>query len=73
MEVLDAANIKKVSQENFLNDSFNEVVYTQISSGSYNRKKDGTPYVNTEFHQHPERFDGDFLKYAEVSEILIVT
>ena len=70
-EVLDKMQIKEVSPENFLTQSFNEPVYTQIDVDWYNKHKEGKAFDFQEFFTHPERFYGDFEKFTKVADIYI--
>jgi saccharopine dehydrogenase (NAD+, L-lysine forming) len=71
METLDSAGIRKVSKELFLNQSFNEPVYVQLSSADYHRRKEGGHFNREEFHTHPERYYSFFTEYAKACDILI--
>ncbi len=70
-EILDAMGIREVSPETFLNEKFNEPVYTQIDVDWYNKHKEGKPFDFREFFTHPERFEGDFEKFTKVADIYI--
>ncbi len=70
-EILDAMGIKEVSPEAFLNQTFDEPVYTQIDVDWYNKHKEGKPFDFQEFFTHPERFEGDFEKFTKVADIYI--
>ena len=71
METLDTAGIRKVSAEDFLSKKYSEPVYVQLSSAEYHRHKGGLPFNRTDFHLAPEQYESDFLKYGEVTDILI--
>ncbi|HNP17877.1 MAG TPA: NAD(P)-dependent oxidoreductase [Fulvivirga sp.] len=71
MEVLDGMKIRKVTPANFLNQLYKEPVYTQLSSRDYNKAKDGTDFIRSNFYAHPEQYKSDFLKYTEVADLLI--
>ncbi len=70
-EVLDEMGIKEVSPQAFLNENFDEPVYTQIDVDWYNKHKEGKPFDFQEFFTHPERFYGDFEKFTKVADIYI--
>ena len=70
-EMLDAMELKEVSPEAFLSQSFEEPVYTQIDADSYNKRKDGKPFVFQDFFTHPELFEGDFEKFTKVADVYI--
>ena len=71
METLDSAGIRKVSPEDFLKQSFQEPVYVQLSSADYHERKEGGHFNREEFHQHPERYNSTFLKFASKADMLI--
>jgi alanine dehydrogenase len=71
MEVLEGMNIVKVSPEDFINKKFDHPVYTQLISENYNIPVNRGVFDSNEFHNSPQKFEGDFLKYANVTDILI--
>ena len=70
-EILDAMGLKEVSPEAFINQSFNDPVYTQIDVDWYNKPKDGGNFVFQDFFTKPELFEGDFEKFTKVADIYI--
>jgi len=73
MEVLHGMGVRKVSPADFVNNTFDEPVFTQLSSRDYHRNKNGENFNRSEFYQNPERYEGDFLKYAKAADILIAS
>lgn len=71
METLDSAGIRKVSAQDFLNRTFEEPVYVQLSSADYHRRKEGGHFNREEFHKYPERYDSFFRDYTKVADILM--
>ncbi|WP_420317760.1 NAD(P)-dependent oxidoreductase [Ekhidna sp.] len=71
MEVLLGADIRQVTPHAFITENFNEPVFTQLNSRDYNKRKDGAEFHRNEFYKNPELYEGDFLKYAKVTDILI--
>ena len=71
METLDTAGIRKVTPEDFLNKTFNEPVYVQLSSADYHKRKEGGHFNREEFHKNPERYISHFTDYARVADILM--
>lgn len=71
MEILNGIGIKKVKPEDFISQNFNQAVYTQLSSSAYHKRKSDGLFDRKEFHQHPENYKSDFLKYAHVTDVLI--
>lgn len=71
MEILDLAGIKRVSSKEILEEQFPQAVYAQLNMDDYNLTLGGQPFTHDEFHQAPEHFKGDFLKYTKVADFLI--
>ncbi|WP_373497565.1 NAD(P)-dependent oxidoreductase [Aquiflexum sp.] len=71
MEVLDEVGIRSVLQKDFLVQYFDEPVYTILCGSDYNRRKTDGGFDKEEFYNSPEKYESHFLKYAEVSDILI--
>ena len=71
METLDTAGIRKVMPADFLNRSFNEPVYVQLSSADYHRRNEGGHFNRDEFHKNPERYHSFFTDYTRVADILV--
>ena len=71
MEILDAAGIKKVTPDDFINLKFDMPVYTQLNSRDYHKRKDDSAWNNDEFHAHPELYESTFQKFLSVTDILI--
>ena len=71
MEVLLGAGIRKVTPAQFVNNQFDEPVFTQLNTRDYNVHKDAEEFNRHEFYNHPDRYEGDFLKYARVADLLI--
>jgi saccharopine dehydrogenase (NAD+, L-lysine-forming) len=70
-EVLKDMNIKQVSPSEYLQQSFNGPVFTQISSLDYVKKKDESSFTKKEFYKNPENFKSNFLPFQQQSDILI--
>jgi len=70
-EILDAMYIKQVSVNDFLNQTFDEPVYTQVDVLDYNKRIDGQTKDIYDFFNHPEQYQSTFLRFAQVSDILI--
>ena len=71
MEVLLGAGISQVTPHDYLTKRFDEPVFTQLNSRDYNKRKDGGEFLRNEFYKNPELYEGDFLKYTRVTDILI--
>jgi len=70
-EMLDAMNIKQVSVHEYLSNTFNEVVYCMIDVLDYNKRKDGQKIDNLDFYNHPETYESNFMRFAEVTDFFI--
>ncbi|WP_420582404.1 NAD(P)-dependent oxidoreductase [Reichenbachiella sp.] len=71
MEVLLGLNIRKVTPERFVNEDFQEPVFTQLNSRDYNKHKEDKDFTRSEFFEHPENFESDFYQYAKCADLLI--
>jgi hypothetical protein len=70
-EVLDAMGIRKVKPRDFLEETFNEAVYTQLICRNYAGRIDESPFHKEEFYAKPELFKSIFEPYAKVADIMI--
>lgn len=70
-EMLDGMNMKQVSKEDFLNNEYEEPIYTHIDLADYYRRKDGKPSDNNDFIAHPDAYESDFEKFTKVADIFI--
>ncbi len=70
-EMLDGMGLREVNFEDYLNEEFDEPVYTQIDVLEYNRRKDGRVIDMYDFFDHPEDYEGDFFRFARVSDLYI--
>jgi alanine dehydrogenase len=69
--MLDAMNIKQVSVDEYLNNSFTEVVYCLADVLDYNKRKDEQVIDNFDFYVHPENYESDFMRFAKVTDFFI--
>ncbi|SFZ92716.1 Alanine dehydrogenase [Flaviramulus basaltis] len=70
-EMLDAMNIKSVSVDDYLNNTFNEPVYCKIDVLDYNKRKDGKVINNIDFFNNPKDYMSDFMRFAKVTDYYI--
>lgn len=70
-EILDLLPITEVSPEEFLNQTFDTAVYTQLEVEDYFGYKDGSEFNKKEFYSHPEKFKSTFSRYSKVSDMYI--
>lgn len=71
LETLRKANIKEVSKDEFLNSTFNEAVFIQLSTEDYNARIDGTAFNKFEFYNQPEFYITTFKQYTKEADIFI--
>jgi saccharopine dehydrogenase (NAD+, L-lysine forming) len=71
LEVMEALGIKKVSPMSYLKNYFDEPVYTQLSVADYNQRRTDGGFDLNEFFAQPEKYEGCFLPFTEVSDLLI--
>ena len=70
-EVLKDMGIKQVSPQDYLKNTYNEAVFTQISSKEYVKRKDGQSFDKKDFYANPGEFESNFLPFQQKSDILI--
>lgn len=70
-EMLDAMNLKQVSVDEYLNNSFSEPVYCLADVLDYNKRKDNTVKDNQDFYKYPENYESDFMRFAAVTDFFI--
>lgn len=70
-EMIDGMDLKEVTIDAFLNESFNEPVYVQIDALDYNKRKDGQEKDKYDFFNHPKEYETNFLRFANVADMLI--
>jgi len=70
-EILDAANIKKVSTKEFLNQKFNEAVYTQLDSDDLYARKTDNGFLEKEFFTQPELYKCKIQPYLSCTDLFI--
>lgn len=70
-EMLDAMQIREVSVNQYLNETFDETVYCLADVLDYNKRKDGKVLDNFDFYNHPENYESNFMRFAKVSDFFI--
>lgn len=73
MEMFLGMGIKKVTPLEFLTKEFDYPVFAQLNSRDYHKRKDGAEFSRNDFYKSPEKYEGDFLKYAKTADILIAS
>lgn len=70
-EILDLLPIKEVSPEEFLNQTFDSPVYTQLEVEDYFGRKDGADFNKKEFYSSPEIYKSTFSRYSKVASMYV--
>lgn len=71
MEILDELKIKKVSPEDYLTQSYDEVVYTQLLSQDFYTSKEGKDWSSKDFYANPKEYKSTFLRYTSMTDLFI--
>lgn len=71
IEVLEGMHIKFVSPDDFLNNSYDHAVYTQLRSKDYHYRIVDDKFDSAEFYKSPEKYRSDFIKYTAAADLLI--
>ena len=69
--LLNLLHIKKVAPYNFCYNEFDEVVYTQLSSGDMYHKPGAEKFDTADFHAHPAQYQSNFYPFTKSAEIFI--
>ncbi|MEE9348858.1 MAG: NAD(P)-dependent oxidoreductase [Flavobacteriaceae bacterium] len=70
-EMLDGMAMKEVSPSDFLNNTYNESVYTQLDVMDYNIRKDKKTIDKYDFYNNPTDYDSNFMRFAKVADLYI--
>lgn len=71
LEVLDKTNIKKVSPQEFLKNTFDYPVYTQLEVGDYVRRDDGKQFNKSAFFNDPVGHSSNFMPFAQKADLYV--
>ncbi len=70
-DVLEMMGVKKVSPENYLTESYNEIIYTQLNVEDYNKRKDGKEMPRKDFYSNFREYESNFMRFAKVTDLYI--
>ena len=70
-EMLDGMQMREVTVDEFLTQTFDEPVYVQIDVLDYNKREDGQVINELDFFKNPEEYHSDFMRFANVADIYI--
>ena len=72
VQVMDDAGIKRVSPQDFLNQTYDTAIYTQLSSSDmFVPKFKHIEFSREEFHNKPLNFRSNMEAYTQVADVLI--
>ncbi|MCK4662829.1 MAG: hypothetical protein KAT68_08195 [Bacteroidales bacterium] len=71
IETLAPLNLKNVTPDEFLNNSFDEPVFCQLDPDYYVKRNDGSPFELQHFFKYPEEYSSTFLPYTKVTNLFI--
>jgi saccharopine dehydrogenase (NAD+, L-lysine-forming) len=71
LELLRKLKIHQVSQEEFIENDYNEPVYVHLRSEDYYKRKDGKAWDKSDFYKHPEDYISSFEQYYQRAEIML--
>jgi hypothetical protein len=71
LETLRTMHIKQVSPDEYLQNEFQEAVFTQLPSSAYHARKDGASFELAHFFKSPQDYKSDFWKFATQTDLLI--
>jgi len=72
LEIIKALNIRQVDTKEYLEKEFNEPVFVHLASSDYYKPKNHRIPFEV-FYENPEFFDGNFLPFAEKTDLFIST
>ncbi|HYG14693.1 MAG TPA: NAD(P)-dependent oxidoreductase [Bacteroidia bacterium] len=71
LELLRHAGFREVTREELLEESFNVPVFAHLRPEDFYARKDGDVWDKSDFYVHPEEYESIFMKYAEVTDLMI--
>lgn len=69
--MLDAMQIREVSVNEYLENTYSETVYFLADVLDYNKRTDGKVVDNFDFYEHPEAYEANFMRFAKVTDFFI--
>ncbi|GAB4131570.1 MAG: NAD(P)-dependent oxidoreductase [Raineya sp.] len=72
LEIIKALNLKQVDVEAYLKEEFKEPVFVHLASSDYYKPKNSKIPFEV-FYENPEFFEGNFLPFAEKTDLFIST
>lgn len=70
-EIMNLLPIKEVTPEDYLNNTYDESVFTHLEVENYFDKADGGEFIRKEFYKKPELFKQGFQKYVPLTDMYV--
>ncbi len=70
-EMLDGMGLLEVRANNFIDNTYNESVYTQLDVLDYNIRKDKKVLDKYDFYNNPTAYNSNFMRFAKVADMYI--
>ncbi|MCK5782089.1 MAG: alanine dehydrogenase [Flavobacteriales bacterium] len=70
-EILEDANIREVSKEEYLNEEFDFPVFVNLGCEDYAQAKDGRAFVQNDYFRNPQDYKSSFLPYTRLTDMII--
>ena len=71
LEIIEKLKLKRVNVTQFLNETFDEPIFVQLTCEDYNKRKDGEKFTLQEFFSDPSPFESTFMLYASKADVYI--
>lgn len=69
--MLDVAGVRKVSPYNFCYNTFEEPVYTQLTSADMFYKEGEEKFDSVHYHNHPQEYKSCFYPFTKAADVMI--
>lgn len=70
-EVLEQLNVRMVSLQNFLTQTYSEPVYVVLNTSQLYERKDGKPFTRDDFHKNPTQYVSAFRPFTRVTDLFV--
>ncbi len=70
-ELLEKLNIRMVSVQNYLTQTYDEPVYVVLNTNQLYERKDGKPFKRDDFHKRPEQYQSAFIPFTKVTDLFM--
>lgn len=70
-EIIDLLPFTEVSPEEFMSDDFSKPVFTHLDVEDYYERRDGKPFLKSDFYQNPHEYKCTFNRFLSKADIYI--